>query len=234
LSNFKEIRLKKLEAVCFDMDGVIIDSEPLYAKGEIKLFGEYGVEIPPEDWVLFRGCNEQTFYDLSMNRYKITEDRDVFVEKGRKYVMDEFNKNLDYMYGFKTFHASLNKHGIKKALVTASPKEMFNYVDSRLGLTKMFDEIVIGGMAKKNKPNPEPYLLAMEMLNVSPQNTVVIEDSVHGINSGLSSGAFVVGYRGSVPEKELKIADYIVTNHSELSVELLNNKLQNYNLNKPS
>ena len=45
------------------MDGVIIDTEPLYAKAEIKLFREYGVEIPNEDWVLFRGCNEESFYD---------------------------------------------------------------------------------------------------------------------------------------------------------------------------
>ena len=213
------------------MDGVIIDTEPLYAKAEIKLFREYGVEIPEEDWVLFRGCNEQTFYDLSMVRYKITEDRDVFISKGRKYVKSKFDKNLKPMDGFKKFHNSLISKGIKTALVTASPKEMFNYVDSRLGFRKFFDEIVFGGMAKKDKPHPAPYQLAMEKLNVLPKNTIVIEDSVHGLNAGLNAGAFVIAYRGSVPEKELQIADYIITNHSELSIGLLEEKLQNSNLN---
>lgn len=222
--------MNKLEAVCFDMDGVIIDTEPLYATGEIKLFREYGVEIPVKDWVLFRGCNEKTFYDLSMNRYKIIEDREVFVNKGRNYVMAEFEKNLNFMEGFKSFHSSLINNNIKTALVTASPKEMYKYVDSRLNLTNMFDKVVIGGMANKNKPNPEPYLMAMEMLNVKPLNTVVIEDSVHGINAGLSAGAFVVGYRGSIPEKDLDIAHFKVSSHSELSIELLNNKLQYSNL----
>jgi len=223
--------LSKLEAVCFDMDGVIIDTEPLYAKAEIKLFREYGVEIPEEDWVLFRGCNEQSFYDLSMSRYKITEDRDKFMSKGRSYVKAEFDKNLKTMEGFKEFHNSLKNNGIKTALVTASPKEMFDYVDSGLGFRDIFDQIVIGGMAEQDKPHPAPYLLAMDKFNISPQNSVVIEDSVHGINSGLSAGAFVVAFRGSVPEKELQIAHYIVSSHSELSVNLLKNKLQNSHLN---
>ena len=124
------------------------------------------------------------------------------------------------------------KDGIKTALVTASPNEMFNYVDGRLWLTKLFDSIVSGGMVAKNKPHPEPYLMAMEMLNVNPENTVVIEDSVHGINSGLSSGAFVIGYRGSVPESALKIAHLIINNHTELSVELLDVKIQNTNMSE--
>ena len=72
-------------AVIFDMDGVVIDTEPLYTKAEIRLFGEYGVEIPKEDWPLFRGCAEKDFFDLSMTRYNISEDKNVFIEKGRKY-----------------------------------------------------------------------------------------------------------------------------------------------------
>ncbi len=220
--------MKNLEAVCFDMDGVIIDTEPLYAKAEIKLFREYDVEIPEEDWALFRGCNEQTFYDLSMSRYKITEDRNKFILKGRSYVKNEFNKNLKTISGFRELHNSLKCNGIKTALVTASPKEMFNYVDSRLGFKDIFDEIVFGGMADNDKPHPAPYLLAMDRLKVLPQNSIVIEDSVHGINAGLSSGAFVVGFRGSVPEKELEIAHYIVSCYSELSVELLKKQITKF------
>ena len=52
-------------AVIFDIDGVILDTEPLYTKAEIRLFGEYGVTIPEEDWSLFRGCAEQDFFDLT-------------------------------------------------------------------------------------------------------------------------------------------------------------------------
>ena len=91
-------------AVIFDMDGVILDTEPLYTKAEIRLFGEYGVTIPEEDWSLFRGCAEQDFFDLSMKRYKITEYKNVFMEKGRAYVRDEFKKSLAFMSGFHKLH----------------------------------------------------------------------------------------------------------------------------------
>ena len=70
------------------------------------------------------------------------------------------------------------------------------------------------------------------LLNVNPENTVVIEDSVHGINSGLSSGAFVVGYRGSVPESALEVAHLIINNHTELSIELLVEQIQNINISE--
>ncbi len=84
------------KAVLFDMDGVVLDTEPLYTKAEIRLFKEYGVIIPEEDWSLFRGCSEKTFFDLSMKRYNITEDRHIFMEKGREYVRDEFIKSLTF------------------------------------------------------------------------------------------------------------------------------------------
>ena len=61
-------------AIIFDMDGVILDTEPLYTRAEIRLFHEYGVNIPEEDWSLFRGCSEEDFFNLSMQRYKINEN----------------------------------------------------------------------------------------------------------------------------------------------------------------
>ena len=79
-------------AVIFDMDGVIIDTEPLYTKAEIRLFREYNIEIPEEDWPLFRGCAEQDFFDQSMERYDIVENKHVFMEKGREYVREESKK----------------------------------------------------------------------------------------------------------------------------------------------
>ena len=73
--------MDQCKLILFDMDGVTLDTEPLYADGENKLFEEYGVKIPEEDWKLFRGCTEEKFYDISMKRYGITEDRTIFQKK---------------------------------------------------------------------------------------------------------------------------------------------------------
>ena len=67
-------------AVIFDMDGVILDTEPLYTRAEVRLFDEYGVHIPKEDWSLFRGCSEEDFFNLSMQRYKVNENMTVFMD----------------------------------------------------------------------------------------------------------------------------------------------------------
>ena len=207
--------------ILFDLDGVTIDTEPLYAKGEIRLFKEYGISIPQEDWKLFRGCTEEKFYDLSMNRYGITEDRIIFQNKGRAYVREEFEKHLDFMPGFKDLIKRLNGQYLI-GLVTATPEYMFKWVDERLNLSDIFEHIVYGGMTDKGKPNADPYLLGMKQFNMDPKNTMVIEDSVHGIQAGLSANAKVVGLTGSVDVEDMPAAHKIINSLNEIDTIFIN------------
>jgi len=212
--------MKNCKLILFDLDGVTIDTEPLYAKGEIRLFKEYGVTIPDEDWKLFRGCTEEKFYDLSMNRYGITEDRKKFQTKGRAYVKEEFEKNLDFMPGFKDLIKRLNgKYSI--GLVTATPEYMYHWVNKRLGLSNIFEHIVYGGMTKKGKPNPDPYLLGMKQFNIKPEKTMIIEDSVHGIQAGISANAKVIALTGSVNVEDMPPAHKIINSLDEIDHNLI-------------
>ena len=207
--------------ILFDLDGVTIDTESLYAKGEIKLFKEYGITIPQEDWKLFRGCTEEKFYDLSMNRYGITEDRSIFQNKGRACVREEFEKDLDFMPGFKALINRLNgQYSI--GLVTASPKYMFKWVDERLHLSDIFEHIVYGGMTEKGKPNPDPYLLGMKQFNINAKNTMVVEDSVHGIQAGISANTKVVALTGSVDVEDMPTAHKIINSLNEIDFNFIN------------
>ena len=212
-------------AVIFDMDGVILDTESLYTKAEIRLFGEYGVTIPEEDWSLFRGCAEQDFFDLSMERYNINEDKDVFMAKGREYVRDEFTRNLSFMPGFHNLHSRIQKHH-KIGLVTASPRHNLDWLQRLIGLNDLFQHIISGDETARNKPHPDPYLAMMTRLNVKPENTVIIEDSFHGLRSALSAGCHVIAKRGSVPEKKLAIAHQIVTRLDEITLKMIEELLQ--------
>ena len=207
--------------ILFDLDGVTIDTEPLYAKGEIRLFKEYGISIPEEDWKLFRGCTEEKFYDLSMNRYGITEDRKIFQNKGRAYVREEFEKNLDFMPGFKDLIKRLNKQ-YSIGLVTATPEYMYKWLDERLHLSDIFEHIVYGGMTKKGKPNPEPYLLGMKQFNMKAKNTMIVEDSVHGIQAGLNAKGKVVALTGSVDIEDMPPAHRVINTLNEIDVDFIN------------
>ena len=171
-------------AVLFDMDGVTIDTEPLYTQAEIRLFGEYGVEIPKEDWFLFRGCSENTFFDLSMDRYGITEDKKVFIEKGRRYVLEEFKKNIPFIPGFKSLIKRISTKYIT-GLVTASPIKSLNFIRNKINLDNYFKYILSGEETEKNKPHPHPYTEMMLRIGVKPQNTIIIEDSILGLRSAL-------------------------------------------------
>ena len=197
-------------AFIFDMDGVILNTEPLYTKAEIRLFGEYGVTIPAEDWSLFRGRSEQDFFYHSMERYHIAEDKDVFMAKGREYVKDEFRKNLSFMPGFHDLRRRVQKH-YKIGLVTASPRHNLDWLHGLIGLYDLFQHIISGDETARNKPHPDPYLAMLSLLDVKPYNAVIIEDSLHGLNSALSAGWHVIAKRGSVPEEKLAIAHRIVS-----------------------
>ena len=214
-----------VSAVIFDMDGVIIDTEPLYTKAEIRLFGEYGVKVPEKDWALFRGCAEQDFFDLSMERYNINEDKDVFMTKGREYVREEFTKNLSFMPGFHDLHRRVQKHH-KIGLVTASPRHNLYWLQGLIGLNNLFQHIISGDETERNKPHPDPYLAMIALLNVSPKNAVIIEDSYHRLRSALAAGCHVIAKRVSVPEEKLAIAHRIVSNLKEITLELIEELLQ--------
>ena len=207
-------------AVLFDLDGVTIDTEPLYTLAEIRLFGEYGVEIPKEDWSLFRGCSEDAFFDLSIARYGIKEDRDVFVRKGRQYVMEEFKNNIPFIPGFKDLISRISKKYIT-GLVTASPLHSLEWIRDKIKLDQYFQHILSGEETEKNKPFPHPYLEMMKRVGVSSNNTVIIEDSVLGLRSALESGGHVIARIGSVPQNKLEIAHRVVNHLDEITLKFI-------------
>ncbi len=209
-----------IKAFLFDLDGVVVDSEPLYAVAEIRLFREYGVEIPDEDWKLFRGCTEEMFYKISMERYKIDEDREVFMNKGRAYIREEFSRRLAFMDGFPALYNRLHEN-YRLGLVTSSPKPMFDFVDEQLDLRRYFPQVLYGGMTQNGKPHPEPYLTMMDRLAVKPEECIVVEDSVHGIEAGLASGAVVIALTGSVDPEHMPEAHCIIHHLDEITPDLI-------------
>ena len=213
------------QALLLDMDGVTIDTEPLYTKAEINLFKEYGVEIPEEDWFLFKGASEKKFYELSMQRYEIKENLEVFMKKGRNYVKDEFSKGIPFMDGFKSMHKRISPYFFM-GLVTASPRHSLNKIILNLNLKKYFKNIISGEDANKNKPYPDPYIFMMKALNVTPNNTIIIEDSLTGLRSAISSGAHVIAKTGSTPIEKLSHIHHIIDHLDEITVNFLEEILQ--------
>ncbi|MFC1480816.1 HAD family hydrolase [Candidatus Neomarinimicrobiota bacterium] len=203
-----------------DMDGVVIDSEPLYQKAEVEFFATYGVTVLPEHWNVFRGSTEEKFYEIAREMYGIDDPLDQLLPKGREYVLRIFEQELGYNDGFLELISRINGR-YKTALVTSTPGAIYNWIDDRLGMGEHFDRVIFGEMTSNHKPHPEPYTTMFEQLGVLPAEAIVIEDSIHGLNSALASKAWTVALTGSIPVEDMPRAHALIESLNEIDDQFI-------------
>lgn len=185
------------KAVLFDLDGVIIDSERFYtsiweAIDEKFPTGEKGFAVKIKGSALSE----------ILERYFSTDERPL-VEK----LLYELEAELIYKYcpGVEKVITMLRSNNIPIALVTSSQAYKMDRLRNDLpDLEEKFDTIVTGDMVNRSKPDPECYLLAASKLRTAPEDCLVVEDSLQGIESGRRAGMKVAGIAGTLDVAELK------------------------------
>ena len=181
-----------MSAILFDMDGTLIDSEPLWLEAEIEIMEELGCNWDQQDQINCLGGpidkTENYMQDRSNNIKPFgyfTEKLDDVMEKKLSTKLNLIPNALEIIYDCK-------RSELKIALVTASSGRLMKAVLKRFPVG-IFDAVVSCDDVKRSKPDPEPYLLAAKTLGVDITNCVVLEDSLTGVQSGLSAGAQVIG-----------------------------------------
>ncbi len=211
-----------IKAVVFDMDGVVVDSEPLYQQAQVGLFAEFGVTIPEDDWKLFRGMTEEAYYEFVGRRYNLIRQLPELRRRGREYVQQLFEAELEFMTGF-THLQRLLKGQYRLGLVTSTASDLYQVVNDKLQLGPFFEEVLCGDMTTKSKPHPEPYLEIMRRMEITPNETVVVEDSIHGLQAARDSGAWTIALTGSVPQEDMPPVHAIIDSLAELSPGYIEN-----------
>ncbi len=211
-----------IKAVVFDMDGVVVDSEPLYQQVQERLFAELGVTIPDDDWKLFRGMTEDTYYEFVGRRYNLSRQLRELRRRGREYVQQLFKAELEFMTGFTRLHRHIKGH-YRLGLVTSTASDLYQVVNDKLHLGPFFEEVLCGDMTVNSKPHPAPYLEIMRRLEIAPNETVVVEDSIHGLQAALDSGAWTIALTGSVPQEDMPPVHAIIDSLEELSPGYIDN-----------
>ena len=204
--------------ILFDFDGVIADTEPLYTRfwnvEGMKYFGEenFGIKI-----------KGQTFKHIS--KY-FSSEKDL---AKAIHDIDEFERNMPYdlIPGILDFLYELKKNGIPTAIVTSShEKKMENAWRAHPGLKEMVTTVLTSNDFSASKPDPECFLKAMERLNGRPERTIVFEDSLHGIQAGKNSGAYVIGLPTTFSKEQLEgLCDLVIPDFTSLTLETLLNNL---------
>ncbi|KAA8525935.1 hypothetical protein F0562_007965 [Nyssa sinensis] len=202
-------RLAPIEAVLFDIDGTLCDSDPLhyYAYREIlqEIGFNGGVPITEEFFVenMSGKHNEDTaaflFPDDHQKGLKFFDDKEAMYLRLAK----EQLKPMNGLYKLKKW---IEDRGLKRAAVSNAPRLNAELMISLLGLSDFFDSVILGSDCEHFKPFPDPYLKALEVLKVSKDHTFICEDSVSGIKAGVAAGMPVVGLATRNPEHLLKEA----------------------------
>lgn len=202
----------------FDFDGVISDTESLYTEfwntEGMKYFGEkdFGIKI-----------KGQTLKHLS--KYFSSEAE--FEQVIRK--IDDFERSMpyDFVPGAWEFLCELKAAGIPTAIVTSSnDKKMENVWRAHPELKEMVTTVLTSNDFTASKPDPECFLKAMEVLGGSPERAIVFEDSIHGIQAGKNSGAFVVGLSTTFPKERIEDdCHLVIPDFRDITIEFLLDKL---------
>jgi beta-phosphoglucomutase len=197
-----------VEAVLFDMDGVLVDSEAFIAEAAIAMFAErYGVVAKREDFLPFVGTGENRFIGGVAEKYGVALD--VEADKARTYELyfDVIRGRLGEIPGAVAFVRLCRARGLKTAIATSADRRKLEANLCEIGLSESdFDEAVDGLAVERKKPAPDIYLEAARRLGVSPEHCLVVEDAVSGVTAAVAAGMRCLGLAGSFPESELRAA----------------------------
>ncbi len=184
-----------IKAVLFDMDGVLIDSEPVYSQRKIDFFSQYGCHFTKERMNSFAGL------DLDVIMQKLFPEKSGAELERIIDIYRQFSETYPFPYaeilnaGVKETLRALKQQHIKTAIVSTSPKKSINEMISTCNLETMFDLIVSGEDYPKSKPDPAVYNAARDVLGYEADEYLVIEDSDTGISAAKGSGLLVAAIR---------------------------------------
>ncbi|MGI9282005.1 MAG: HAD family hydrolase [Endozoicomonas sp.] len=194
-----------LKAVLFDMDGVIVDNNDYHRKAWQLFLKRHGMDISDEEYNrrISGRVNSELVAMLFGTHLNQAEVKRLGEEKEQIF-RDLYEHHLRPISGLHDFIKLLRKAGIRLAVGTSAPVSNLDFILDGLGVRDSFDVLVHQGMIERGKPDPEIYQTCMEQLGVQPGESLVFEDSLAGIQSGLAAGARVVGVTTTHSAGELK------------------------------
>lgn len=214
-----------IKAVIFDMDGVVVDSIPIWMESEFILLGKK-LRHPPLDFETYKKEVRYPQYTLDLKRkYKLKERLENL--KGEKWqiVFDFYNQGkLKLIPGFNGLIRHLKKQQLKTALGTSAPQQHLDWIARRFNFAQYFEFWLSSEQLKKHKPEPDVFLAVAKKLKVQPQECIVIEDSPGGILAGKRAGMRVIALKHLYStKKDVERADKVVKSLREINIKLINN-----------
>lgn len=219
-----------LKGIIFDMDGVLINSEPQHYEAYVRMLDKFGLTFPYEDYKGFIGsnCAKVNKYIAENFQIHLTPEQ---IDKEMMKERDVITETEGYVPvpGACECVKMLKEQGMKLAVASSSPMEDILAATEQLGIQKYFDELVSGSELANPKPAPDVFLKAIASIGLKPEECLIIEDSGNGVRAGKAAGCAVLAfYNPDSGNQDLSPADYVFESFEGLEFSFVNRVHQRF------
>jgi HAD superfamily hydrolase (TIGR01509 family) len=211
-----------IRTVIFDMDGVIVDTEPVHHYAYNQQFKQLGITISPELYASFTGNSTKNIFERLKEHFDLKQEVPELVATKRQLFNDAFDNKEDLylLDGVEELIKDLYANGMQLVLASSSAHVTIQRIFNRFKLHQYFSHLVSGEDFPKSKPHPAIFLKAAELAQTPVSECIVIEDSTNGIKAAKAAGIYCIGYDSFHSKmQDYSLADQIITNFSELNYE---------------
>ena len=210
-----------IKAVIFDLDGVLIDSEPLHCKADTRLLRELGADPPANYFDRFTGWTDAAMWEAIKTDYHLTKSIDQLMKMQVPIKLNLLQEG-DYkaIPGIAELLEEIKTAHLPIAIASSSPKIFIEAVVEKIGIKQYFKILISGEEIERSKPEPDIFLKAALLLNVNPSECLVVEDSKSGTIAAKKAGMKCIGYQNfNSGNQDLSNADFIVNDIREIDIK---------------
>lgn len=204
----------------FDMDGVIVDSEPLHFQVETQLCQQFGIKLREGELESYVGTRAEDMWSRLKETHRADFNVREVLEAADKAKMRALKDGgHEPIPGIRELLHSLKEKGYQVGLASSSPRPFIEAVLDALQIQPYFDVVISGEEVEKGKPAPDIYLDAAKKMGSTPDNCTVLEDAAHGVQAGKAAGMKVIGYiNPNSGEQNLSEADALIQSIHQLRI----------------
>ena len=215
-----------IQTVIFDMDGVIVDTEPVHHYAYYQHFSQLNIEVTDTHYQSLTGNSTRNVFQKLKDHFNLEHEVEHLIQTKRNLFNDAFDtkEDLHLIEGVEDLIKDLYNNGLELIVASSASKVTIDRVFKRFNLYPYFSHIVSGEDFPKSKPDPAIFLHAASLSKHQKNQCIVIEDSTNGIKAAHAAGIYCIGYQ-SVNSKgqEYSLANKVISHFNEINAEIIQN-----------